>query len=91
MTRASEHTRRQLADALRHKLATKPLQKITIRELVEECGLNRQTFYYHFKDIYDLLRWMFIYDGEQLLNKRLTTETWEEALLLVLVSRWATK
>ena len=84
MTRASEHTRRQLADALRHKLVTKPLQKITIRELVEECGLNRQTFYYNFKDIYDLLRWMFVYDGEQLLNKRLTTETWEEALLLVL-------
>ena len=84
MTRASEHTKRQLADALRHKLAVKPLQKITIRELVEECGLNRQTFYYHFKDIYDLLRWLFAYDGEQLVKSRLTAESWEEALLLVL-------
>ena len=83
MTRASEHTRRQLADALRHKLATKPLQKITIRELVEECGLNRQTFYYHFKDIYDLVEWCCEEDASRALAGKKTYETWQQGLLQI--------
>ena len=35
------------------------LSKITIKEITEDCGVNRQTFYYHFKDIYDLLEWIY--------------------------------
>lgn len=49
-----------LADSLRKLMVTKPLSKISIREITEDCGVNRQTFYYHFHDIFDLLEWMFI-------------------------------
>lgn len=52
-------TKRMLADALKKLMATKALKKISIYEIVEECGVNRQTFYYHFHDIIDLLEWMF--------------------------------
>lgn len=38
-------------------METKPLNRITINEIVDSCGLNRKTFYYHFEDIYDLLKW----------------------------------
>ena len=55
----SEHTKRQLADALKQCMAQKPLEKISIREITDRCGLRRETFYYHFSDIYDLLKWMF--------------------------------
>ena len=52
-------TRQLLADSLKKLLQKKPLEKITIKELVEDCGVNRQTFYYNFQDIYDLLDvWM---------------------------------
>lgn len=40
-------------------LSKKPISKITVKEIVELCGVNRQTFYYHFDDIYDLLRFTF--------------------------------
>jgi probable dihydroxyacetone kinase regulator len=52
-------TKRLLADTLKKLMITKPLNKISIHEIVEECGVNRQTFYYHFHDIIDLLEWMF--------------------------------
>lgn len=36
----------------------KPFSKITVSELIKTCNVNRKTFYYHFEDIYDLLKWM---------------------------------
>lgn len=36
----------------------KPLGKITVSEIITDCNVNRKTFYYHFEDIYDLLKWM---------------------------------
>lgn len=70
-TGKSEITKKALAEALLKILQTKPLHKISIKEIVGESGLNRQTFYYHFKDIFALVEWTFkkeliqIYDDEQ--------------------------
>lgn len=65
---SGEKTKIILAESLRRLMKKKPLDKIKIREIVEECGLNRQTFYYHFQDIYALLEWMYQYDGEQIIR-----------------------
>lgn len=46
-----------LSETLKSALETRTLDKITIKDLVTECGVNRQTFYYHFSDIYDLMEW----------------------------------
>lgn len=51
-------TKKALAAALKKALETKKLSKITVSELVAECNVNRKTFYYHFEDIYALLKWM---------------------------------
>ena len=48
-------TKRAITESFRALLAVKPLDKITVRDIVEDCGLTRNTFYYHYKDIYDLL------------------------------------
>ncbi|MDL2318995.1 TetR/AcrR family transcriptional regulator [Eubacteriales bacterium OttesenSCG-928-A19] len=77
----SDTTKRQLAESLKKSMAQKPLEKITIRELVEDCGLNRQTFYYHFEDIYDLLKWMFQQEAVSLLEKHEGTMVWQDGLL----------
>lgn len=52
------HTKSMLADALKRLMRTKAFAKITVSELVAACGINRKTFYYHFEDIYALLKWM---------------------------------
>lgn len=47
-------TRKEFAAALKKLMDIKPINKITVRELVAECGMNRNSFYYHFEDIYAL-------------------------------------
>ena len=51
-------TKNSLAAALKKAMESKKLSKITVSELIAECNINRKTFYYHFSDIYALLKWM---------------------------------
>ena len=53
----SMRTKKALSSAFKNALIQKPLSKITISELCKSCGLNRKTFYYHFEDVYALMRW----------------------------------
>lgn len=57
----SECTLRKKAIALAFKnvMSRKPLEKITVQDITQECGINRQTFYYHFEDRNDLMNWIF--------------------------------
>ena len=52
-------TKLALEESLKHLLLKKPLDKITINDLTTDCGISRMTFYYHFKDKYDLINWIF--------------------------------
>ena len=58
----SQATKQALVDSLKQLLTKKSFSKITVTEIVENCGYNRKTFYYHFEDIYSLLRWMLEQD-----------------------------
>ena len=49
-------TKNALEESLKKFLLQKPLDKITISDLTTDCGISRMAFYYHFKDIYDLVR-----------------------------------
>lgn len=51
----SQTTKKAIAASLKKLLTKKPLSKITINDIVEDCGITRQTFDYHFADIYDLI------------------------------------
>lgn len=80
----TEMTRRRLVDALKKKMLQKPLYKITVKEIVEDTGLNRQTFYYHFQDIYALVEWMFEQEAIDILHESVSFHSWEEACLRLL-------
>ena len=54
----SMNTKKMFAASLKNFMEKKPLSKITVSEIVNDCGVNRKTFYYHFEDIYALLKWM---------------------------------
>ena len=67
-------TKNALEESLKKFLLQKPLDKITISDLTTDCGISRMAFYYHFKDIYDLVEWSCIEDASQALQgKRPTT------------------
>ena len=80
----SQMTKRALVASLKELLAEKPLDKITVTDLTEHCGVNRMTFYYHFKDIYDLVDWILVEDAAKALEGRQSFETWTEAFLDIL-------
>ena len=78
----SQITKNALAASLKKLLSKKELSKITITNITEECGVNRQTFYYHFKDIYDLLEWIFTNEViEEIENEK--EENWQQKFIYV--------
>lgn len=48
----------EIAEAARRLLMDKKVKKLTVKDIVEECHITRQAFYYHFEDIPDMLKWM---------------------------------
>ena len=74
----SQITKRALEESLKKMLLKKPVNKITISDITEDCGINRMTFYYHFKDIYDLVEWSCVEDAARALDGKKTYDTWQQ-------------
>ena len=79
----SSITKKALMESLKKLMLQKPLNKITINDLTTDCGISRMAFYYHFKDIYDLVEWACLEESTQALQGKKTYETWEEGLLQI--------
>ena len=52
-------TRKAIMQTFLHILKNKSLDRITVKDICEQCEINRNTFYYYFKDIYDVLEAIF--------------------------------
>lgn len=76
-------TKTALAESLKKLVLTKRLEKITINDLTADCGISRMAFYYHFKDIYDLVEWVCVEDGRKALQDKKTYDTWQEGMCQV--------
>lgn len=59
---ANNRTKKLLGDSLKKLMAAKPIERISVQQICDQCGLHRKTFYYHFETKYDLLNWTFHYD-----------------------------
>ena len=79
----SNITKHALAESLKKLLLKKPLNKITINDLTTDCGISRMAFYYHFKDIYDLVEWVCLEEPRKALQGKKTYDTWQEGLLQI--------
>lgn len=79
----SQVTKRALEASLKKLLLQKPLDKITISDITDDCGINRMTFYYHFKDIYDLVEWICLEDAAKAFEGKKTHDTWREGFLQI--------
>ena len=76
----SNVTKQALEASLKQLMQKKPLDKITIRDIMDTCGISRMAFYYHFKDLYDLVEWVCLEDVTKALAGKKTYDTWQEGL-----------
>ena len=80
----SLQTKKALSQSLKKAMEKKPFSKITVSELIKDCNINRNTFYYHFSDIYDLLKWMFEQEAIDVVKKIDLLLDTEEAIRFVM-------
>lgn len=81
---ANLKTREMLASSLKKFMNKKPLSKITVSEIITNCNVNRKTFYYHFEDIYALLKWMLDRETIEVLKQFNLLVDYEDALRYVI-------
>lgn len=74
------NTKQVIFDAFMELSRTKSVDKITVKDLVEACHISRQTFYYHFQDIVEVIEWAFEQALEEALSRSLAADSAEEAL-----------
>ncbi len=78
------NTRKTLSASLKKLMEKKPLSKITVTDIVADCGVNRKTFYYHFADVPDLLKWTLEQEAVDVVKQFDLLEEFESAMRFVL-------
>lgn len=76
-------TERVITETFMKLLNERPLEKISVKDIVEECGISRNTFYYHYQDIYDLLEDIFETQAQAILEEHRPRDSWREALIQI--------
>lgn len=80
----SLQTKKMLSAELKALMEKKALSKITVSEIITNCGVNRKTFYYHFTDIQELLKWTLEQEAVEIVKSFDLIIDSEEAMLFVL-------
>lgn len=80
----AQRTEIAIVNAFKKLLSKRPLNKITISNIAEECGINRMTFYYHYRDVYDLIQCIADEELKGAVEGKVTLSDWEEGILKLL-------
>lgn len=80
----SLETKKALALSLKKAMRHKNFSKITVKEIIQDCGVNRNTFYYHFDDIYALLRWMLTEEAIEVVKHFDLLVDYEDAIRFIM-------
>lgn len=79
-----QYTKEMIREVFIKKLNEHPLNKITVKDIVRECGINRNTFYYYYTDIYALLSEIFQTELQTVIDEYNDTLSWKKAFLWLL-------
>ena len=74
------YSKEAIAEAFLELLDEQPFNKITVRDIVERCGVNRNTFYYHFQDIPSLLEEILTARIDELIEKHCKIGSLEDCI-----------
>lgn len=72
----SQITKKALAESMKELMLKYPVKKISVKDIAEGCSLNRQSFYYHFRDKYDLINWIYYTEFVSNVDK-LSVSSWD--------------
>ncbi|MFC6175765.1 TetR/AcrR family transcriptional regulator [Companilactobacillus huachuanensis] len=75
-----------LIDALNIILQNKPIDKITVKDIVTECQLTRQTFYNHFSDIYELVEFSARQNAVNILDSFSDYDNWQQGFYEIMIA-----
>ena len=78
---AQQYTRKVIRETFLQMLGEMPLDKITVKDIVLRCNINRNTFYYHYADIYAVLTEVLEMDLQRVIDEYNDTMSWEESCL----------
>lgn len=70
----------EIIDVFCTQLKKTPMDKITVTDIIEKSGVSRNTFYYHFEDIYDLLRCVITREQQKLMENSIHLQSWQDVL-----------
>lgn len=73
-------TKQALAASIKELMEREPLSKISVGDIASNCGVNRQTFYYHFKDKYELVNWIYYTETVKLMSSFSDRAHWTDGL-----------
>lgn len=76
-------TKKALAASLKKLMIEKPFEKISISDICDGCGMKRKSFYYHFKDKYDLLDWIFDSDIQACVHENFDDQNFDNRLDII--------
>lgn len=80
----SNITKKAISEALKQLCKEKPFDKISVADITAACGLNRQTFYYHFQDKYELLSWIYYNENFSKITEDIGFDNWDKKILQML-------
>ena len=83
-TRDASGARAALVEALKRRLATTPLNKVSVASLAADAGVTRQAFYYHFDDVYDAATWVFTTEVADHVLAHAEYDLWADGFLRLL-------
>lgn len=70
-------TKNALAQSMKELMQVTPMEKINIKDITGKCDLNRKSFYYHFKDKYELVNWIFYTEFVAEINDNTNADSWD--------------
>jgi len=78
----AQETKQAIIKTFMQLLNEKSFDKITVTDIVNRCGINRNTFYYYYQDIYELLEEIFTSETDKIIKKHQHYDTWVEAFFI---------
>jgi len=76
----SQQTKNAIMESFIRLVGKKPLDKITVKDIVEDCDITRNTFYYHFQDVFDLMGEVFHSQFRLVMEREKEAGSWAKLL-----------
>lgn len=76
----ADFTRRAIIESFVKLLNERPLEKITVKDIIDDCHINRSTFYYYYEDKYALLNNIFEQETNKIVESHTEYSTWADGI-----------